>query len=79
MRARALNLRLRLAPELHRQLSDSAKARGKSLNSEIIERLRYTFADPSYQPTDLFELEELRARLVVLERAVFGEPEDNNR
>ena len=34
---------LRLPPELHQHVADSAAARGISMTREIVERLRYTF------------------------------------
>jgi hypothetical protein len=74
-----INLNLRLPPELHRQLIDSAAARHprpNSLNSEIIERLRYTFKT-AYQPTEPIQLEELQERLAELERAIWGEKADD--
>ena len=78
MTGQARNLRLRLPHDLHRHLADSSKARGTSLNTEIVERLRYTFSDPSYQPADTIDLEDLLRRLGVLERAVFGEPQESD-
>jgi hypothetical protein len=74
-----INLNLRLPPELHQQLVDSAGARYPSpisLNREIIERLRYTFKT-AYRPTQPVSLEELQERLAELERAVWGEKADD--
>ena len=72
MTGRARNLTLRLPQALHEHLANSAKARGKSLNTEIVERLRYTFRDPSYQPPEQADLDDLRERLAVIERVLFG-------
>lgn len=38
-----VTLTLRLPPDLHAQLTDSADETSKSMNAEIIERLRSTF------------------------------------
>ena len=73
-----INLNLRLPPELHQQLVDSAAARHprpNSLNHEIIERLRHTFKT-AYEPTKPVQLEELHQRLAELERAIWGEKTD---
>jgi hypothetical protein len=69
-----INLNLRLPGDLHQHLVDSAGARHptpNSLNSEIIERLRYTFKS-AYQPADAVELEELQERVAELERVMWG-------
>jgi hypothetical protein len=70
---RASKLMLRLPTELHEKLKDSAGARHPrtSLNAEIIERLQFSFQH-GYQPT-VDALQEMERRLMVLERAVFGE------
>ena len=70
-----VNLNLRLPPELHQQLVDSAAARhprANSLNSEIIGRLRHSLKT-GYQPSQAIQLEELQERLAALERAIWGE------
>jgi hypothetical protein len=74
-----VNLNLRLPPQLHEQLVDSAAARHprpNSLNAEIIERLRHTFKT-AYRPTEPVSLEELQERLAELERAIWGEKADD--
>jgi hypothetical protein len=55
---------------------DSAAARNprSSLNGEIIERLRYTFSKEDYRPLGpISDWDEVQARLVALERAIYGE------
>jgi hypothetical protein len=63
---------LRLPPDLHRQLTDSAKARFISMNREIVERLGFTFKTGFNLPEPI-DLEELERRLTALERAIYGE------
>ena len=68
-----INLNLRLPPELHQQLVDSAGARHPrpvSLNTEIIERLRYTFATSFERPK--VTLEDFQERLENMERLIWG-------
>jgi len=67
------NLSLRLPPELYERLSDSAMARHRSVNQEIIDRLIHTFKD-QYDPAP--PLDDLRNRLLRLEKAYFGDSED---
>jgi hypothetical protein len=74
-----IHLNLRLPPQLHEQLVASAGARHprpNSLNTEIIERLRYTFRT-AYKPTEPLQLEDLQERLAELERAIWGEKVDD--
>ena len=66
------NLSLRLPPDLHEHLADSAAGRNVSINQEIIDRLMNTFKD-QYDPAP--PLDEIRARLLRLEQAYFGHPE----
>jgi hypothetical protein len=63
---------LRLPPDLHRQLTDSAKGRFISMNREIVERLGFTFKTGFNRPEPI-ALEELERRLTALERAIYGE------
>jgi hypothetical protein len=63
---------LRLPPDLHRQLTDSAKARFISMNREIVERLGFTFKT-GFNPPEPIDFEELERRLTALERAIYGE------
>ena len=73
-----VKLMLRLPPELHEKLKDTAAARFPrvSLNAEIIERLGYSFQQ-GYEPT-ADALQSLEARVVVLERFLFGEGKEND-
>jgi hypothetical protein len=74
-------LSLRLPPELHEQLVNSASARfpRNSLNSEILERLRFSFKEEleQFEPFDPEEiqrrLEDTQRRLAALERIIYGE------
>ena len=72
-------LSLRLPPELHRQIADVASARypRTSINAEIVERLWRSF-NPDYQPAETDDLEDLRRRLVEVERYLFGSKEDES-
>lgn len=53
MQDETISLRLRLPGELHRQLGDVAKRNGRSLNSEMVERLQRSVdtTDPTDQPS----------------------------
>jgi hypothetical protein len=53
MQDQTISLRLRLPGELHRQLGDVAKRNGRSLNSEMIDRLQTSVdaTDPTDQPS----------------------------
>jgi hypothetical protein len=68
-----VTLTLRLPREVHQALVDSAAARRTSLNSEILDRVRYTFRQEDYRPLGpISDLDEVQARLVALERAIYG-------
>ncbi|WP_404944331.1 Arc family DNA-binding protein [Rhizobium ruizarguesonis] len=57
-----------MQPGLKRQIEDAAKASGRSLNSEIIARLEWTFQTlPSSEGIDQAEL---AGRIVEIERRV---------
>jgi hypothetical protein len=70
-----VRLMLRLPTELHQRLTDSASARHPriSLNSEIIERLLFSYKS-EFEPA---EPPDLEARLAVVERFLFGERKEN--
>ena len=67
-----VSFNLRLPPELHQQLADSAKARFTSINREIVERLSVSFRT-AFNPPEPTDLEELARRLAALERLIYGE------
>jgi predicted DNA-binding protein len=69
---------LRLPPELHEKLKELAAARypRTSLNAEIIERINFSFQH-GYQPT-VDALQQLEARLAVVERFLFGEQKESD-
>ena len=83
MKQKHVVLSLRLPPDLHEQLVDSATARfpRNSLNKEIIERLRFSFKEDLelVEPIDTEEiqrlLEDTQRRLAALERLIYGEDE----
>jgi hypothetical protein len=69
-------LSLRLPPDLHQHLADSASARypRNSLNAEIVQRLRRSLSDElQFINSDSEELDDIRRRLAEVERALFGE------
>jgi predicted HicB family RNase H-like nuclease len=68
MSSEAPQLKIRLPPELKGRIEASAKLSGRSINSEIVSRLRSTYADDETQ--DVATL--LRAALSIVENSTAG-------
>jgi hypothetical protein len=63
------SMTLRLHPTLKRKLVEAARAKGRSMSREALNRLRWTF-EAGNSPPELTQMAELVQRVAALEKTV---------